>query len=427
MGAAAFVDARSSDVGGWISRSPTSRWLLWLVAGFLILVARRPETLLDAEFHNEDGQVFYLATFFLSPVESVFREWGGYLVVAPRLASLALQLVPPTYAPVLANAISLAVVSGIAAFLASDRLELLISHRGLRWAVAGGFILLPGSFETLGSMTNLGWYLAIGLILISVATTPRNLGAAVFDSALALVAALTGPFSVLVAPLFWIRVAERRDRFSCWLAIVVTASAIVQIAVVLLVGGRHPDPLPVLEVLGYRAIDSLLLGSLWTLLLTRVGVPDLVAGLGTVLLLMGLVTVIVTSALSREGLKVLLAALATLGASLIVLQGGYRDLLVTPYIEQRYFLIPGAYVTSAVIVGALSRGRRLRPVRLCMGLLVVVAIVGDFRLPAHKPQDWATDSACIGSATPCTIPVDPIDRWTIHWPGSAGPYIQPSR
>jgi hypothetical protein len=398
-----------------------------LAGACLILVARRPETVFRAEFSNDDGQVFYLAPFFADPIQVILREWGGYLVVVPRVISIALRTVPPILAPALANSLSLLVVAGIAALMASDRLELVIPSRPLRWALAIGLLLIPGSFETLGTITNLQWYLAIGLALMSLATSPTTRLIAVIDSVFVLLASLTGPFSILLAPLFWLRALERRDRFSNWLAALITMAAMVQVSIVLGAGGRHPDPFPLLDVLAYRVVDTLLLGSLWTLLLTRLGVPDLVAAVGTTILAAALIVVTLTSVLNRAGLKLLIATSAIFAAGLIVLQGGYHDLLESPYIEARYFLIPGAFVISVVIVGAMSGRGRPRIVAAFLGLIMTLAIVGDFRLPAHPSLDWATTSACIGSPTPCSIPVDPVVRWTIHWPGTGGQYEQPRR
>ena len=409
----------------WLRLPWISRWALWIAGAFLLLVARRPETLFSAEFYNEDGQVYYLAPFFLDPIDVILRPWGGCLVVVPRLVSLILQAVPPAVAPVWANAISLLIVAGIAAFIASDRLALVVPNRPLRHAIALGFLLVPGSFETLGSITDLQWYLAVPLLLMSMTGSPASLAGRLTDAVVVLLAAFTGPFSILFAPWYWIRFAERRDRISILLAATVSIGALDQLSIVLTIGGRTPDPFPIFEVIGYRVVDALALGTLWTLLLTRAGVPDLVAFGATILIGAAMVSVVATVSWNRYGIRVLLATLAVLASSLAVLRGGYRDLLIDAAVEARYFLLPAIFVTTATLVAlATDRGRPRAATRF-LGALLLVAVIGDFRIPAHDHQDWAGRSSCIGSTTPCDIPVDPVDRWTVHWPGSNGVYVQP--
>jgi hypothetical protein len=140
-----------------------------------------------------------------------------------------------------------------------------------------------------------------------------------------------------------------------------------------------------------------------------------------------MLSVVVAATWHRYGVRILLATVAVLGASLAVLQGGYRDLLLDPYVEMRYFILPGVLAISAVIISVARQRGRAQVTAKFLGALAVAAVVGDFRIPPHPYQDWETGSRCIGSATPCDIAVDPADRWTIHWPGSSGRYDQPLR
>jgi hypothetical protein len=94
----------------------------------------------------------------------------------------------------------------------------------------------------------------------------------------------------------------------------------------------------------------------------------------------------------------------------------------------RYFLIPTAGMAILVVAALVPRSDRPRPARvaaLAMGGLLVLAFVGDFRLPPRPDLDWPLRSACIGGEAACTVPVHIVTGWSIEWPGAAGPYVQP--
>ena len=63
---------------------------------------------------------------------------------------------------------------------------------------------------------------------------------------------------------------------------------------------------------------------------------------------------------------------------------------------------------------------------LAVGGLLILGVVGDFRLPARPDYRWAERSGCIGGPVPCDVPVEFPNLWTIHWPGSSGTYVQPN-
>jgi hypothetical protein len=50
-------------------------------------------------------------------------------------------------------------------------------------------------------------------------------------------------------------------------------------------------------------------------------------------------------------------------------------------------------------------------------MLLSIGVIWDFRILAPPTQGWAENSACIGGAAPCVVPVFPGGDWDIHWPG----------
>lgn len=410
----------------WSELPAGLRWTIWIGAAFLLLLARRPETLTQAQFLNEDGQVFFVGTFFGSPLEALLRPYAGYLHLVPRLVGFAERLAPISWAPFVGNAIALLITACVAAYVASDRLADAVPDRRLRWAIGALILLLPASTETLGSITYVQWYLGIYLVAASLATPPATAWQRLADRATLIVTGLTGPLSIFLAPLYWARVWLRRDRDSWWLAACVTAAAAMQAFVYLVIGPQVHTPLPdlidALRVAGTRMVAEPLLGPLWSLWLIRLHLPFWV-GVAGICALAGMLVAVARRLPRWSGLW-LLYAWAVIGAAGIwrSMQFGLRGVL-EPGIAERYFLVPGATVGILVLAGVAMTHDRSRWPALFLGALLMFAVVGGFRLLPWTPHDWAGESACIGGPAPCVVPVAGTG-WDIYWPGRGGTYVQ---
>jgi hypothetical protein len=397
-----------------------------VTAALVLLVLRRPETVLRPAFFYEDGQVFYVGAYFGGVLEQLGRAYAGYLVVIPRIVAELEWLVPVAVAPLVGNLISLVAVALLAAFIASDRLSNVFPERWTRLLLAALLILLPGSWETLGSITLIQWYAAIYLVAVAIAAPPSRRSFEVVEAIVVTCAGLTGPFAILFMPLFWVRAAVRRDRWSGVLAAIVSVCAAVQLAI-LVASGERSAGLPDLGVavgnLSYR-LWATVLGGRWTSGLTSIGVDPLVVGAATVVLLAALV-VVWTRVPRVPRLAFGYAALAVIASTILDQPQGFPE---SPYLAERYFIIPAFCVAIAVVSVLADRERRgpaIRGAGVIVAGLLLVGIVGDARLPAHPDYGWAERSACIGGPDPCRVPVEFPNAWTIHWPGSGGTYSQP--
>jgi hypothetical protein len=389
-----------------------------------VLVLRRPETLTHAEFWNEDGQVFYIGSYFGSPIDQLTRSYAGFLHAVPRVASWLERLVDVSMAPIVGNAIALIIVAGLATWIASDRLAPVLPAHSSRLILAALLVLLPGSWETLGSITLVQFYLGIFLVLSILAAAPEGgPGRAAMLGAIAL-SGLTGPFGILLAPVAWARAWLRRDAWSLALAGVLTACALVQ-AVALLLGTRVPvTPTPEgTAALILARTWSAVIGDFWLAAAIQLRPNLALVGLATTGLI-GLFAIAI--ARTEVALRATIAwALVVTGlAALVGERATFPD---STYLASRYVLIPTFLV--ALLVVASSRPTRSRGPNLAWAALaglLVFGIVGDFSLPRRATHDWAVRSACIGGPAPCDVPVEFPNAWTIHWPGLGGTYVQPA-
>jgi hypothetical protein len=415
------------------SSVPWARHLAIFAAGLAVVILRRPETLTRAEFWNEDGQVFYVGSFFGSAFEQLTRSYAGYLHAIPRIVAWFERLVDVSIAPLVGNTVALAIVAGIATWIASDRLASVLPSRPARLALAALLVLLPGSWEALGSITLVQFYLGIFLIVASLAdAAPRHRWAQAVEIGAIVLAGLSGPFSVLVLPLYLGRAWIRRDRWATITASVVGACALLELVTIVL-GTRSPE-IPTLA-----GAAALLLARGWATIIGDFWLGAAIqAQLGIVLVLVataalvGLALAAATRLSVRIRLTIAYAAASSIAAALT---GDVATFPESSFLGSRYFLIPTFLFAFGLVAWAGSRpstalsGLRQRDVASLAGIMIgglfVLGIVGDFSLPGHATHDWALRSQCIAGPAPCEVPVEYSNAWTIHWPGSGGPYVQP--
>jgi Ca2+/Na+ antiporter len=415
------------------SWAPWARHLAVFATGFAVLILRRPETLTRAEFWNEDGQVFYVGSFFGSPLEQLTRSYAGYLHAVPRLVAWLERLVDVSIAPLVGNAIALLIVAGIATWIASERLANILPSRAARLALAALLLLMPGHWESLGSITLVQFYLGIFLILASLAdAAPRPRWAQAAELAALALAGLSGPFSVLFLPLYLGRAWLRRDRWATTTAAFVGACAVLQLVAIAL-GTRSP------EIPTIAGAAALLLARGWATVIGDWWLRAAIQaqpGISLVLVATAALAAAALAAATRLSTRIRLTIAYAAAASVAAaLTGDVATFPESSFLGSRYFLIPTFLVALGLVAWAGSRptttpsGARSRDFAGLAGIaitgLYMFGIVGDFSLPGHETHDWAVRSQCIGGPAPCDVPVEFPNAWTIHWPGSAGPYVQP--
>ena len=113
-----------------------ARWTVTVAAFFALLLARRPETILRAEFAFEDGKVWYLGAWHLPLFEAIATPYAGYLHLIPRVVGYFERQGSVSMAPLVGNMVALVVVALIAAYVSSDRLSRVIPSRHVRLIAA---------------------------------------------------------------------------------------------------------------------------------------------------------------------------------------------------------------------------------------------------------------------------------------------------
>ena len=170
-----------------------------------------------------------------------------------------------------------------------------------------------------------------------------------------------------------------------------------------------------IAVFATRMLVEPLLGYQATWLLSGAGVP-LLAG-GAFALLVAALLVVAGSVVPRRTLVVLLYGAVVVAVAGIVRSADPASSLLAGWGGGRYFLFGIAAIMAIVITSVAVGGPWQRRAGLVLGGMLFIGVVLDFRIQAPPTLGWAQNSACIGGAEPCVVPVFPGGDWDFRWPG----------
>jgi MFS family permease len=361
----------------------------------LVLVARGLAPFTRPQYMSDEPAAFAAAAL-ADPFGSVLAPWSGFLHVVARLAHLSVAPLPLAISPAVTVLELYIVIAIVAAFLSSSRLEAVIPDRRVRIAAALMLAVLPGTRIAIASVLNVHWYTALLLAALAVATdTPRWRW---FDRVAVVLASLSGPATIVLAPVYWSRVRESRHRLV--LALIVTAVAVVQGLV-------------------YLASDraSAIRADAPGILVERVGLSVLGEGLGAlvppaVLVVVGAAIAVAIVKLVRGVTPRALTTFGLLGLALAVAGVMTQSDFSTPSASTRYF-IPLAFVVSLVVLAGL---RNRRVVAFAISAVLLIGVVRDYRIPTYPDAGWPAAAACLEQDAPCRVETFTA-KWSFTWPG----------
>ena len=407
---------RLARLGGALAHPPL--WVTLAVCA-LILAARRPEHLRNPQFWAEDG-VYYRQAYTLG-ARALIEPFGGYLHTVQRIVTAVSRWVDPAWAPAIFTGAAFLLTLYVAARTQSPRFSLR-PHVGYALAV----VLVPDTFEVLLFLTNILRVTAAGLLLVLISREPFRWWQKAHDVAAVLLFGLTGPYSVLFAPLFVWRAWQRRTRASLVLAVLVIGCALTQgVLIGLQQAGKLADEGPVamgagdvvpeklFAVLGMRIAGSLLAGS--RVPLDYPLLVEIALGIG--------VLVAVALLALRKGPARTERVWLTMAFLFVLASVLYRCRFVLPALchvvyGNRYFYLPQLIVLWLLIDLALERRRWLSRGAAVLLLWMLVANIPRLREPGLPDMRWADYAARIRAGEAVEIPTNPggIDPWIMRLP-----------
>lgn len=377
-----------------------------IVLGLLILVIRRPEAILRPQFLGEEAAAFYAATFVLNPAEAILTSWNGFIYLGPRLAFALSRLVDPPYAPVAVFALFAIGLAWTALFIGSSRMAEAIPDARVRWFGAVAVFLLPFATGEYASVLQVTWWWAIYLAALLVATDARTRAERWMDRAGAIAAAFTGPAAILLAPLYLARRGRRVD-----LTAIVCAGAVAQLLALLSSPRRPPEGVDLLRVpmILVERIGALPLGDI---------LGQYFFQLSNRVLLIALLPILISflwAARSVPRRTLLVFGYVAIAIPIMGFMAVPTEGMRGASHGARYF-IPLAWLMMITAAAALMDRR---PPALILGAALALGLAFSLRGWPFDDTDWPRHAYCIGSRTPCVVPMDP-PVWNVYWPGSSG-------
>lgn len=381
----------------------------------IALFCRSPRMLTHAQFCAEDGTIWFAQAYNGGWLHSLTLPQAGYLNTMPRLAAGLALLVPLQWAPLVMAIVGVISQALPVPILLSPRLRTL-AELPTRMMLAAIYVALPNASEIHIVATNSQWHLALAAALVALAGTPRTWPSRLFDMAVLLVAALSGPFCIVLAPvvlIFWWR---RRQSWSLVVLAILSLAACTQIALLLHSSHRGQGtlgatPEALLRILGGHIVACALVGSYSF------------ASLAPLLFIVpaalcGLIVGLYCFRYANLEWKLFLIYCAGLFAGSLrsPLTSGARpawDLLIVDNSARYWFFPMLAFVWSAVWCAVYARDRLFKIAGTCILLTMSVGIVRDWNYAQYPVDHSAIFLQRMREAKPgehVIIPVVP-DGW----------------
>jgi len=402
----------------------------------LIIVGRRPDVLTNPQFWAEDGSVFFQDNLTVGFVAAFVTLYRGYPDLAQRLIAMAGGWVPFAWAPRVYTTGAIAVTALALASFCLPAFRHIVRSEGLRLGFCIASVCVPGGVESFATPTNIGWFLAVWLVFLSLMQLPASAWRVAALGAGGVIAVFSTPLAVLMSPLWVLRAAAgivRRQRND------VAFAATLLVATCLVLAMTHTLGAETTLVLDLPGYGKLALGFRWISVWNGIGytfgsvflppvVLSAVAPDHSWLLPVGALAIAgaAVGVAAAEGDRRLAAVLVCLyaiaGAVGLMVVGrpvmnAVLGTVMPSLYPGRYLVFPAALVVLLVVI--VVDGLSPRPMRLgaaALWAIVACAWGPSFALPPLADLQWPMWAARLeakvasGSDTRLTIPVNGAQR-----------------
>jgi hypothetical protein len=385
----------------FLSRPPVALTLTFLVS-LAVLYYRRPGFFLSPQLYAEDGLLLFKEAVTIG-APALFRRYADYLVLYQRLIAAAAVSLPYEMAPRAYSWGSILALLLVYLILFNPRIKL--PHKPL---LALALVLVPMRFEPMIGLINSQWLLAIALLLLPASNyQPGQRIALVNDICITILAGLSGPYSLLFAPLYGVVAAFRRSRRDSLLFVILVFCAIVQTwnGLTPRTTGAETKLIETLYFIPFL-FGQIFFGPNWI-----IAHGDFLLQAVFALGFLALCCFLTLSAIKERQYYIPLLISAGIIVVVTTMAAFRNDPLPLSLGGERYRFIP-----MVAVIWSLILAQRYRP-WICRPILVVIALNliwnrEHYRGPKLKNYRWATACACIGVNYPCKIKTPP-QKWAV--------------
>jgi hypothetical protein len=398
------------------------------ITAFVVLVSRRPDVILNAQFYAEDGAFWYVDAYRFG-LHCLLMPAGGYLNTLSHLIALLTLLFPFAVAPLVMNICAILVqILPVHIFL-SSRFDAIPFNTRLLGSFL--YLALPNSFEIHATTTNIQWHLALAGCLVLLGRQDSRWGWRVFDFLVLMFLVLDGPLGILLIPIAAILRWIRNDARYNLALVALIPGAVLQGVFLLMTNSRPTAPNGatfgrLASIVGGQVFFSSVLGVRTSIQLYYYTHLHSLFLVQVIALAVGVAFVIYALRYGPMELKLFhLFAVAVLGSALSHPLANYDgdmtqwQQMQVPGCGNRYYFFPMLAFLATIIwmlVNSAPKTKVPRYLALSILLLLPVGICRDWRYKPFKDlhfQEHAAEFERAAPGTQFTIPINPF-LWTMQ-------------
>ena len=201
----------------------------------------------------EDGTIFF-AQDFERGATSLFDGYGGQLLLAHRSIALGASIFPLAWRPAIYVISAFAVTLACCSLVLSSRWCAPVSFP-VRVVCLFALVSMPGTDEIMFTLTNIHWWLAVGVVILGLLDDPRSRLGRVAEAAFVIVVALTGFSALYGLPVLLFRWLRSRTGHARALLIAAGTGLFVQLGV-LASSSRTSEPEQLFEARRTAVVSS---------------------------------------------------------------------------------------------------------------------------------------------------------------------------
>ena len=393
-----------------------------VAACLLLILSRKPDAFLEAQFWAEDGVVWYKQAYEIG-WRSLLSPQNGYFQTISKIAGNFGQLVSLPSAPLVFSLMALFFKLLPILLLNASRGRQLVPNVYARLLLCGLYVAHPYSWEVFINVTNIHWHLALSALLVLCFSDWDGAWRKTSDCVIILLCGLSGTFSLFLAPIAALQLYRSRTRRACVLASILTTTAAIQMAALALTGAATRSAAPLdaswndlFRIVGGQVVAAGLLGDGWS---TLFGSSWWQQSILVPLTCCVIATFLMTRAFTGGGhtlraliiLSMLVFAAALIRPQISSTQSQW-PLFTHPNIGGRYAFLPiVAFHASLVFLAMKDRHIVYRWIaRFLLAILLVVGVPKSWSIQPYEDVGFSAKAEEFEHALPGTtvdIPINP--------------------
>lgn len=213
-------------------------YLFFSLVSVLIIISRRPDAITNPQFWAEDGAVWYANAYNIGALKPIFLAPAGHFETVPNVVAAIAQLFPLIYGPLIFNIVAIIIQLLPIILIISPRFNKFVPSLPIKLFLILIYLLMPNTSEVYINLSNSPWYLAVSASIVLLTEVSAKSLWNWFDGAILFLSGLSGPFSVFLLPVAFLRWYKLRSRPALRNFFIIIITGLTQLSAVFSVGGR---------------------------------------------------------------------------------------------------------------------------------------------------------------------------------------------